>query len=94
MLLGFVLALALGKGMRLLTLGDDVAHSLGVPVVRTRLLLLAASALLAAAVVSFAGLIGFVGLVVPHLAALLLGEMGAGPCPVRCWGRRCALCAI
>ena len=92
MLLGFVLALALGKGMRLLTLGDDVAHSLGVPVVRTRLLLLAASALLAAAVVSFAGLIGFVGLVVPHLAVLLLGEDGRRPVPCALLGA--ALCLV
>ena len=78
---GGVLAGALNGQMRLLTLGDDLANSLGVRVKRTRLLLMTGSALLAASTVSFAGLIGFVGLVVPHLARYMLGENGLKPLP-------------
>lgn len=65
--------LALSGRLNLLTLGDEDAASLGVHVARTRrLLLLAASASVAGAVV-LSGLIGFVGLIVPHLLRLVLG---------------------
>lgn len=85
MLAGFALAGLLRARMRLLALGDEVAHSLGVRVRRARLLLLSASALLAAATVSFAGLIGFVGLVVPHLAGWRSGG-AARPLPTALTG--------
>lgn len=65
--------IALSGRLNLLTLGDEDAGSLGVPVARTRRwLLLAASASVAGAV-TLSGLIGFVGLVVPHLLRLTLG---------------------
>ncbi|HYO56209.1 iron ABC transporter permease [Archangium sp.] len=65
--------LALSGRLNLLTLGDEDAASLGVPVAGTRrLLLLAASASVAGAVV-LSGLIGFVGLIVPHLLRLAFG---------------------
>lgn len=57
-----------------LRLGDDVAQSLGVDVKRVRLLAFASSALLTAVSVSFYGIIGFVGLVAPHMARILVGE--------------------
>ena len=57
-----------------LRLGDDVAQSLGVDVKRVRALAFASSALLAAVSVSFYGIIGFVGLVAPHMARILVGE--------------------
>lgn len=64
---------ALSGRLNLLTLGDEDAGSLGVSVARTRRwLLLAASASVAGAV-TLTGLIGFVGLVVPHLLRLVLG---------------------
>ncbi|MFC4563332.1 FecCD family ABC transporter permease [Nocardiopsis mangrovi] len=53
--------------------GHDAAASLGVPVARTRLLLLTATALLTATLVSAAGAIGFVGLVLPHAARAIVG---------------------
>jgi iron complex transport system permease protein len=64
---------ALSPRLNLLMLGDDDARSLGVDVERTRvwLLLLASSAV--AAAVALSGLVGFVGLLVPHLARLVLG---------------------
>lgn len=65
--------LALSPRLNLLMLGDDDARSLGVDVGRTRLwLLLLASAAVSAAV-ALSGLVGFVGLLVPHLARLVLG---------------------
>ncbi|MEW6583265.1 MAG: iron ABC transporter permease, partial [Actinomycetota bacterium] len=56
-----------------LALGDDEAASLGVNVARTRLLVVAAATLGTAAAVSVSGLIGFVGVVVPHAVRLLAG---------------------
>ena len=57
-----------------LTLGEERALSLGVPVKRLRIEAFFLSALLIAGAVAFIGTIGFVGLVAPHLAKLLLGE--------------------
>ncbi|MBD5095194.1 MAG: iron ABC transporter permease [Subdoligranulum sp.] len=57
-----------------LALGEDVAHSLGLRVRAVRLALLALAAALAGAAVSFAGLLGFVGLVAPHIARRLVGS--------------------
>ncbi len=56
-----------------LALGGESAHLLGLPVTQTRILLVLAAAALTAAAVSVAGIIGFVGLVVPHGARLLVG---------------------
>lgn len=62
------------KEMDLLLLGADTAQSLGLPVKRIRLILLTLSAALAGAAVSLAGLLGFVGLLVPHMMRRLVGE--------------------
>ncbi len=62
------------KEMDLLLLGADTAQSLGLPVKRIRLTLLTLAAALAGAAVSFAGLLGFVGLLVPHMMRRLAGE--------------------
>lgn len=72
--IGLVLALFCIKGANTLQLGDEVAKSLGVNVSITRVLLSAVSAFLAAATVTVAGMIGFVGLVVPHISRLLVGS--------------------
>jgi iron complex transport system permease protein len=53
--------------------GDDVAASLGISVVKVRLLLLVVTAIITATLVSVAGAIGFVGLVLPHAARFLVG---------------------
>lgn len=75
-LLALALPYVLWRGWMLtaLTLGDDRAANLGVPVARLRLEMLAVISLLAATAVSFVGTIGFVGLVGPHIARLLVGE--------------------
>jgi len=63
----------LAKDMNLLTLGDEVARSLGCPVSRVRPIFLALATLLAATAVSVSGIIGFVGLIVPHGVRILAG---------------------
>lgn len=70
---GGVLALFLAPELNILALGEQTAASLGLSVGRTRLTSILATALLAGAAVSFAGLISFVGLLVPHIARRLVG---------------------
>lgn len=72
-LLCLAAALALAHEMDVLALGTDMAQSLGLRVRRVRVLLLALAAALAGAAVSFAGLLGFVGLVAPHMVRRLVG---------------------
>ncbi len=71
---GFAVALMLGQKLNILTLGDEVATGLGMRVERTRFLLLAVAALLAASAVSVAGLLGFVGLIAPHIVRIVIGS--------------------
>lgn len=68
-----VAAVWLARDMDLLALGDESAQALGSPVRRVRKAFLAMSALLAALSVAVSGIIGFVGLVVPHWVRLLIG---------------------
>jgi iron complex transport system permease protein len=56
-----------------LAVGDDEAASLGVPVARVRLVVVAAATLGTAAAVAFSGLIAFVGIIVPHAIRLMVG---------------------
>ena len=70
-LLCFAGSMLLCRRLQLFCLGDSLARSLGVSVRRVRLLALLLAAASAAAAVSFAGLLGFVGLLVPHIARRL-----------------------
>ena len=65
---GIAAALLLSRELDILSLGDRTAKSLGMNVKVIRLILLLASAMLAGAAVSFAGLLSFIGLIVPHMA--------------------------
>jgi iron complex transport system permease protein len=69
----FLIAQSMAKDMNLLVLGDDTAQSLGCPVKKRRRTFLALSTLLAASAVSVSGIIGFVGLIVPHWIRLIIG---------------------
>lgn len=85
--LGVVTACALAlwllaRRIDALTTGDDAARTLGVHPDRTRLAVVLISCLLVGAVVAVAGSIGFVGLVVPHLARRLVGGLSAHVIPV------------
>ena len=70
---GAVVLLALARPLNLLAVGEETAAHLGTHVERTKLLAYAAASLLAAGGVAVSGVIGFVGLVVPHVARLLWG---------------------
>lgn len=72
--LGFILAFFGAFYLNMLQLGDDMARGLGLNVEAARLGLTAVAALLAASAVSVAGLLGFVGLIVPHIVRLLVGN--------------------
>jgi iron complex transport system permease protein len=70
---GLACALPLARGLNLMTLGEEPAQQLGVDVARVRRVLLVAASLMVGAAVSVAGLVGFVGLIIPHLLRLLIG---------------------
>ena len=72
--IGLILSFLCIKSANALQLGDEMAKSLGVKVNLNRIILSAVAAFLAAATVATAGMIGFVGLVVPHIARLLVGS--------------------
>ncbi len=69
-----MLSLFLAPRLNYLLLGDEMASSMGVRVVRLRIMALLLGSFLAATAVSFAGLLGFVGLVVPHAAGYVVGS--------------------
>ena len=72
-LVACLLLLPLGRAMNLLSLGEQSARSLGVDVRRLRRQLIVLSTLLTALATAVAGIIGFVGLVVPHVLRLAFG---------------------
>ena len=69
----FIILLAYARDLNVLLLGEEEAQGLGIEVERTKRILLAASSLITAAGVAFAGVIGFVGLIVPHMLRLVVG---------------------
>nr|WP_223869473.1 iron ABC transporter permease [Paenibacillus sabuli] len=71
---GLMLTPLAARSANLLQLGDQTAQALGQRVERHRFLILGLASLLAGAAVSVAGLVGFVGLLVPHAMRLLIGE--------------------
>lgn len=73
-LLGMALLLLSGPGLRALVLGEETAASLGIGLLKLRLLVTIGAALCVGAGVAVSGAIGFVGLVVPHLLRPLVGH--------------------
>jgi iron complex transport system permease protein len=71
--IGLGILLLSGHTLNLLQFGDDQAQQMGLPVSRRRALILVAASLSTAAAVSFSGIIGFVGLIVPHVMRLWFG---------------------
>lgn len=70
---GVTIMLTQARELNAMMLGDAHAMDLGVDVRRVRLLLLICATLVTAAAVSFAGVIGFVGLIIPHIVRLVVG---------------------
>ncbi|WP_291154712.1 iron ABC transporter permease [Ensifer sp. SSB1] len=73
LLIGLVPLVLFRWRMNLMTLGDEEAQTLGVDTRLTRALLIAAATLITAATVSVSGVIGWIGLVIPHIARMLVG---------------------
>ena len=73
-ILGLILTLTQTEKLNLLLLGDETATGLGLHVTRTRFFLTAISAILSASAVSVVGLLGFVGLIVPHISRMIIGS--------------------
>lgn len=73
-IIAFLAALILSYDMNVLALGDEMAKSLGLNVSIYRFVFLVIAALLAGSAISFSGLLGFVGLIVPHASRFLTGH--------------------
>ncbi|WP_394182956.1 FecCD family ABC transporter permease [Marinomonas posidonica] len=73
LLLGSAYLIYQARYLNAMMLGDESAASLGIPVTRFRLTVIIVCALLTGAAVAFSGVIGFVGLMVPHIVRLLVG---------------------
>jgi len=73
-LLASLVLYGFSRHLNLLTVGEDTARRLGMDVVRVKLVLLVIVSLMIGSVIAFSGLIGFVGLVVPHLARMAFGS--------------------
>ncbi len=71
--LGLGTLIALARTLNVLQFGDEQAAQLGLPVERVKAILILAATLAAAAAVAFSGLIGFMGLLVPHIVRLIWG---------------------
>jgi iron complex transport system permease protein len=72
-LIGSAVAYLFSKELNALLLGEEMAQTLGVEVEKARLVLIGTASLMTAAAVSVSGLIGFVGLIVPHCIRLIIG---------------------
>lgn len=70
---GYIMLRMLAKRMNALLLGDISAQSIGIDVEKTKKSILIVSTLMTSAVVSYCGVIGFVGLIVPHIIRLIVG---------------------
>lgn len=73
MAIGLGVLLVSGHKLNVLQLGEEQAQQLGLPVERIKFILIVAASLAAAAAVAFSGMIGFIGLIVPHALRLVWG---------------------
>jgi len=73
MLVGLVVLLLYARSLNLMQLDEEQAQQLGINVERLKLVLLGAATLITAAAVSFVGIIGFVGIIIPHAVRLIWG---------------------
>lgn len=86
-LIGSILILTRARALNALLLGEETASHLGINVGRERVILLGLASLVTAAAVTISGLIGFVGLVVPHVVRLLTGPNARSVLPLSAlWG--------
>jgi iron complex transport system permease protein len=74
LMVSFLIVYAYARPLNLIVGGEETAMQLGVNVERTKIILFLAGSFMTAVAVSFAGIIGFVGLIVPHMMRMLLGS--------------------
>ncbi len=70
---GIVIIIFLSTELNLLTLGDDIAISRGMNIAKIKNILFVASSLMVGGIISVVGPIGFVGMIIPHIARLIIG---------------------
>ena len=73
LIIGFVILYLLRWQMNILAMGDEEAQSLGLNPSRVRLIIIAACTLLTSAAVSISGIIGWIGMIIPHMARMIVG---------------------
>ncbi|MBP3290436.1 MAG: iron ABC transporter permease [Alistipes sp.] len=71
---GLVISISVIKPLNLLLLGEAYAHTMGLNIERTRMLILLSTTLLAGTITAFCGPIGFIGLAIPHVARILFHD--------------------
>jgi iron complex transport system permease protein len=91
-LIGLVLSMSRAKALNALILGDALAHSLGFSPQRERFILFVAVALMTAASVSLGGMIGFIGLLMPHIMRYFMGADSRMLIPASAIGGGALLC--
>jgi iron complex transport system permease protein len=91
MLVGWVMLASLGRSLDALTLGGDAAASMGVDMRRVQFLAVFGTAASVGAATAVAGVIGFVGLVVPHMLRPLVGSRPSRLLPASALGGACVL---
>ena len=89
---GFVFAMTRAKALNALMLGDDLAHSLGFSPRKERFFLFVSVGLMTAASVSLGGMIGFIGLLIPHIGRFVVGSDSRVLIPVSALGGGMLLC--
>ncbi|MEW6108277.1 MAG: iron ABC transporter permease [Nitrospirota bacterium] len=89
---GLAVCISRAKALNVLILGDEFSHSLGFSVNRERLLLFISIALMTSASVSLGGIIGFIGLLMPHIARFSIGADSRVLIPVSAIGGGAFLC--
>ncbi|HNS55882.1 MAG TPA: iron chelate uptake ABC transporter family permease subunit [Smithellaceae bacterium] len=74
LILGFLIIFTYARHLNLMAISEETAKQLGVNVEQTKIILLLAASLITGVAVSVSGIIGFVGLIVPHMMRILLGS--------------------
>ncbi|HBB29427.1 MAG TPA: iron ABC transporter [Clostridiales bacterium] len=80
--IGIIIIYYYAKDLNIILLGEDTASNLGVNVEKVKKILLITSTIITAAVVSVSGIIGFIGLIIPHIARMIVGPDNKALIPV------------
>lgn len=91
--IGFVISISRAKALNALILGDEISHSLGFSPRKERFIFFISVGLMTAASVSLGGMIGFIGLLIPHIGRFFVGSDSRVLIPVSALGGGMLLCA-